>query len=181
MKNRTTRERLLASSVICGAALLGLSATQAAAQTAPATPGAQVSEIVVTGSRIPQPNLTSASPITVVGSQDVKLQGVTRTEDLLNTLPQVTGAQGGGVSNGSQGIATVDLRGLGAARTLVLIDGRRVLPGDPANPVTDLNFIPAALIDRVDVLTGGASAVYGSDAISGVVNFILMKNFEGVR
>jgi iron complex outermembrane receptor protein len=182
LKNRTTRERLLASSVICGAALLGLSATQAAAQAAPAaTPGAQVSEIVVTGSRIPQPNLTSASPITVVGSQDVKLQGVTRTEDLLNSLPQVNPSQGAGVSNGSQGIATIDLRGLGSARTLVLIDGRRVLPGDPANPVTDLNFIPAALIDRVDVLTGGASAVYGSDAISGVVNFILMKNFEGVR
>ncbi|RAK56267.1 TonB-dependent receptor [Phenylobacterium soli] len=174
-----TRERLLASSMICGVALLGVSATQAAAQTA--SGGSQVSEIVVTGSRIPQPNLTSASPVTVVGAQDIKLQGVTRTEDLINSLPQVVAAQGAGVSNGSQGIATVDLRGLGPARTLVLIDGRRVVPGDPRNPVTDLNFIPSPLVERVDVLTGGASAVYGSDAVSGVVNFIMMKNFEGVR
>jgi iron complex outermembrane receptor protein len=183
LKITKTRERLLASSMICGAALLGFSATQAAAQTAaaPATGGAEVSEIVVTGSRIPQPNLTSASPITVVGAQDVKLQGVTRTEDLLNSLPQVMASQGGGVSNGSQGIATLDLRGLGPARTLVLVNGRRVAPGDPANPVTDLNFIPAPLIERVDVLTGGASAVYGSDAVAGVVNFIMLKNFEGVR
>jgi outer membrane receptor protein involved in Fe transport len=176
------RERLLASSMICGAALAGLAAQPAAAQTAPApAAAAEVSEVVVTGSRIPQPNLTSASPITVVGAQDVKLQGVTRTEDLLNSLPQVTANQGAGVSNGSQGIATIDLRGLGPSRTLVLVDGRRVVPGDPRNPVTDLNFIPAPLIERVDVLTGGASAVYGSDAVAGVVNFIMLKNFEGLR
>jgi outer membrane receptor protein involved in Fe transport len=169
--------------MICGAALLGLSATQASAQTAPAPAGSgtEVSEIVVTGSRIPAPNLTSASPITVVGQQDVKLQGVSRTEDLLNSLPQVTSGQASGVSNGATGTATVNLRGIGSSRTLVLIDGRRVMPGDPALPVTDLNFIPSPLIERVDVLSGGASAVYGSDAIAGVVNFIMMKNFEGVR
>jgi iron complex outermembrane receptor protein len=111
----------------------------------------------------------------------VKMQGVTRTEDLLNSLPQVMAGQSSGVSNGSTGTATVNLRGLGSARTLVLVDGRRVMPGDPASPVTDLNFIPSPLIERVDVLTGGASAVYGSDAVAGVVNFIMMKNFEGVR
>jgi outer membrane receptor protein involved in Fe transport len=178
---KSTRERLLASSMIGGAMALAV-AGQAAAQTAPApAAGAEVSEVVVTGSRIPQPNLTSASPITVVGAQDVKLQGVTRTEDLLNSLPQIRANQGAGVSNGSQGIATIDLRGLGPARTLVLVDGRRVVPGDPRNPVTDLNFIPAPLIERVDVLSGGASAVYGSDAVAGVVNFIMLKNFEGVR
>ena len=84
-------------------------------------------------------------------------------------------------SNGSTGTATVDLRGLGAARTLVLVDGKRLMPGDPAYPVADLNNIPAALVDHVEVLTGGASAVYGSDAEAGVVNFIMRKDFEGVE
>ena len=143
--------------MICGAALLGLSATQAAAQTA--SGASQVSEIVVTGSRIPSPNLTSVSPVTAVSSQELKLQGTTTVETMLNRLPQVVAAQSSNVSNGSTGIATVNLRGLGPPRTLVLIDGRRLMPGDPAQPVADLNNIPAALVDRVDVLTGGASAV----------------------
>ncbi|MGZ6014816.1 MAG: TonB-dependent receptor plug domain-containing protein, partial [Phenylobacterium sp.] len=143
--------------------------------------GTSVGELVVTGSRIPTQNLTSSSPITVVGNQEAKLSGVTRTEDLLNQLPQVFAGQGSEVSNGSSGVATVDLRGLGSSRTLVLIDGRRVMPGDPNLPVTDLNFIPAQMVDHVEVLTGGASAVYGSDAVAGVVNFIMTKDFEGVR
>ena len=84
-------------------------------------------------------------------------------------------------SNGATGTATVDLRNLGSKRTLVLIDGKRLQPGDPLNPVADLNFIPSALVDRVDIVTGGASAVYGSDAIAGVVNFIMKKDFEGLR
>ena len=142
---------------------------------------AEVGELVVTGSRIPQPNLTSSSPITVVGSQEVALTGTTRTEELLNQLPSVFAGETSGVSNGATGIATVNLRGLGPERTLVLIDGRRVMPGDPSYPVTDLNFIPSALIDHVEVLTGGASAVYGSDAIAGVVNFKMLDNFEGIR
>jgi len=166
--------------MICGAAILGLSATQAAAQTAPAS-GAQVSEIVVTGSRIPTPNLTSVSPVTAVTSQELKLQGTTNVENLLNNLPQVFADFSSGVSNGATGTATVNLRGLGSTRTLVLVDGRRMMPGDPALPVADLNAIPAALVDRVDVLTGGASAVYGSDAIAGVVNFVMNRNFEGFR
>ena len=138
-------------------------------------------EIVVTGSRIPQPNLTSTSPITVVTSQEIKLQGTSRVEDLLNSLPQVFAGQGSTDSNGATGIATVDLRNLGPARTLVLINGRRLVPGDPNTPFADLNFIPSALIKRVDVLTGGASSVYGSDALAGVVNFIMDTNFTGVR
>jgi len=173
------RERLLASSILCGVALVGLSATQANAQQA--KPAGEVSEIVVTGSRIPTPNLTSVSPVTAVTSQELKLQGTTNVENMLNSLPQVFAAQSGTVSNGSTGTATVNLRGLGSTRTLVLVDGRRLMPGDPTNPVPDLNAIPAALIDRVDVLTGGASAVYGSDAIGGVVNFVMNRNFEGFR
>ena len=173
MKIQNTRERLLASSMICGAAFLGLSATQAYA--ADAASG-EVSEIIVTGTRIPSPNLTSIAPVTTVGNADIKAQGVTRIEDITNSLPQVFAGQGSSITNGSNGTATVNLRGLGSSRTLVLIDGRRSQP-TPA----DLNFIPAALVERVDVLTGGASATYGADAVSGVVNFIMLKNFEGVR
>jgi iron complex outermembrane receptor protein len=140
-----------------------------------------VQEFVVTGSRIPQPNLTSISPVTAVSSQELKISGTSRVEDLINQLPQVIADQGGGISNGASGTATVSLRDLGANRTLVLIDGTRLGPGDPGLPVADLNFIPAALIDRVDVLTGGASATYGSDAVAGVVNFVMKKDFEGVQ
>lgn len=138
-------------------------------------------DIVVTGSRIPQPNLESASPVTVVTAQEVKLQGTTRTEDLINSLPQSFAAQGSNISNGATGTATVNLRGLGSSRTLVLVNGRRLMPGDPRSPVADINFIPSALIKRVDVLTGGASSVYGADAVSGVVNFIMDTNFRGLR
>jgi outer membrane receptor protein involved in Fe transport len=179
LKIRTVRERLLASSMICGAAVLGLSATQAAAQEG------EVSEIVVTGTRIPSPNLESVSPVTAIGSAEIKAQGVTRVEDMVNSLPQAFAAQGAALSNGSTGTATVNLRGLGATRTMVLVDGRRLMPGTPnttgGSLAPDLNFIPTAMVERVDVLTGGASAVYGADAVAGVVNFIMQKNFEGVR
>ena len=141
----------------------------------------ELKKISVTGSRIKAPNLTSSSPITTVGAAEVKAQGTTRVEDLLNSLPQVFADQGGNLANGATGTATVDLRDLGSARTLVLIDGKRVQPGDPGDSEADLNFIPAALIERVDVLTGGASAIYGADAVAGVVNFVMKKDFQGVR
>src|SRR5438067_10411835 len=155
-------------------------------QTAPSTnaqgaPVRSAQDIVITGTRIPQPNLTSASPVTVLTSQEVKLQGTTRTEDLINSLPQSFAAQGSNVSNGSTGTATVNLRGLGSVRTLVLINGRRLMAGDPRIPVPDINFMPSALLKRVDVLTGGASSVYGADAVAGVVNFIMDTNFRGLR
>src|SRR5690606_17430838 len=143
-----------------------------------------IQEVIVTGSRIPQPNLTSISPVTSVGSDQVKIEGITRVEDLINNLPQAFADFGGNLSNGATGAATVNLRNLGSQRTLVLVNSRRLMPGDPtqngaASP--DLNQIPAALIERVEVLTGGASAVYGADAVAGVVNFIMMDDFEGVR
>jgi outer membrane receptor protein involved in Fe transport len=138
-------------------------------------------DIIVTGSRIPQPNLESASPVTVVSSQEVKVSGTTRTEDLINSLPQSFAAQGSNISNGATGAATINLRGLGVERTLVLINGRRMQSGDPRQPVADINFIPTQLIKRVDVLTGGASSVYGADAVAGVVNFIMDTNFTGFR
>lgn len=142
---------------------------------------ARPAEIIVTGSRISNPNLTSVSPVTVVSAEEVKTQGVTRVEDLLNSLPQVFANEGSTDANGASGMATVDLRNLGPARTLVLINGRRLGSGDPTNPVADINFIPGALIQRVDVLTGGASATYGSDALAGVVNFVMRKDFEGIE
>ena len=143
--------------------------------------GNTIQELVVTGSRIPQPNLTSVSPLTTVTSAEVKLTGTSNVESLLNDLPSSFAAQTSQVSNGSDGTAQANLRSLGPNRTLVLVDGKRLMPGDPGSQVPDLNNIPAALVDRVDVVTGGASAVYGSDAVAGVVNFIMKKNFEGVQ
>ncbi|MCL4674006.1 MAG: TonB-dependent receptor [Sphingomonadaceae bacterium] len=137
--------------------------------------------IIVTGTRIRQPNLESASPVTVVTAAEVTQTGTTRVEDLVNSLPQVFAAQGSNVSNGATGAATVNLRGLGSERTLVLINGRRLLPGDPGTSAADLNAIPAAMIERIDVLTGGASSVYGADAVSGVVNFVMDTDFEGFK
>jgi outer membrane receptor protein involved in Fe transport len=173
--------------MITGVAL-SASAGGAFAQTAQATapagsgaPSTTVQEFVVTGSRIPQPNLTSVSPVTAVSSQELKLEGTTRVEDLINQLPQVVADQGGNLSNGATGTATLNLRGLGSKRNVVLIDGSRLGPGDPTDPVADINFIPTALVDRIDVLTGGASAVYGADAVAGVVNFVMKKDFEGLQ
>jgi outer membrane receptor protein involved in Fe transport len=140
-----------------------------------------IQEVVVTGSRIAQPNLTTTSPVTQVTDKDIATQGVTRVEDLLNQLPQAFAAQNATVSNGSTGTATLDLRGLGSPRTLVLVDGRRLPYGGVTNSAADINQIPAAMIERVEVQTGGSSAVYGSDAVAGVVNFIMKKNFEGVQ
>jgi len=138
-------------------------------------------EIIVTGTRIKQTNLLASSPITSLSNEDIATRGVTRIEDLINELPQVFAGQGSNISNGSTGIASVDLRGLGPSRTLVLIDGRRMASGTVNQIAADLNQIPAALVKNIDVLTGGAGAVYGSDALAGVVNFQMERDFEGLR
>jgi len=173
-------------------ALAMLSLTAANAQEA-AEQGNQpgLAEVVVTGSRIPVPaNVSATSPTTTVSTQEIQLEGHTDTIEVLNQLPQniISNADLGNQSNplsSPGGVATADLRGLGPQRTLVLIDGRRLGIGDPntqnPNPAPDLDQIPAALIERVDVVTGGASAVYGSDATAGVINFIMKKNFQGVQ
>lgn len=177
--------RLAIRTVLGGGSLVASLGT-ANAQTAPATaantaPPEQLQEVVVTGSRISVPNQASISPVTFVSALDVQQTGVSRVEDLLNSLPQVFAAQGGNVSNGGTGAATVNLRGLGDKRTLVLVNGFRLGPGDPANSASDVNMIPAELIDSIEVLTGGASSVYGADAVAGVVNFKLNDHFEGVK
>lgn len=164
------------------ALLLGAASVAVVSLSAPALAQDQATEtVVVTGSRIPQQGLYAASPVTAVGQQEIKYEGSTNVENLLNNLPSVFAAQTNTQSNGSTGTAQVNLRGLGPTRTLVLVDNTRLMPADVASPEADLNNIPAALVDHVEVLTGGASAVYGSDAEAGVVNFIMRKNFEGIE
>ncbi len=142
---------------------------------------AQAAERVeITGSRIKTLSDEGASPVTSISSADIKIDGNRNVESIVNSLPQAFAAQGATVSNGSSGTATVNLRNLGENRSLVLVNGRRLPMGSPSAVAADLNQIPAALIRRVDVLTGGASAVYGSDAVAGVINFILDDRFQGV-
>lgn len=137
--------------------------------------------IIVTGSRIARPNIESPSPVTVVGAEQVQLTGTTTVETLLNELPQVIpGNTRVSNNSGGENFATLDLRGLGPGRTLILLNGER-LPASTTTGVTDVSQIPTGLIERVEVVTGGASAVYGSDAIAGVINFILKDDFEGVQ
>jgi outer membrane receptor protein involved in Fe transport len=145
---------------------------------------APLEEIVVTGSRLRvEANDQSISPVSSITTQDIQATGLTRVEDVLNDLPQIFAAQQSTVSNGANGTATVNLRNLGARRTLVLVNGRRLGPGTPSNGsnASDLNVVPAALVERIDVLTGGASSVYGADAVAGVVNFVLNTKFEGIK
>ncbi|MDX1556035.1 MAG: TonB-dependent receptor plug domain-containing protein, partial [Xanthomonadales bacterium] len=142
---------------------------------------ALLEEVIVTGSRIvSEDGFGRTSPVTVVGMEDIDQYGLTRVEDFLNQLPQVEAAQNSTISNGSTGTAQIDLRGLGPNRTLVLINGRRMQPGGLYTNAPDVNQIPASMIERVEVLTGGASATYGADAVAGVVNFI-MRKVDGVE
>ncbi|MGV7208809.1 TonB-dependent receptor domain-containing protein [Oxalobacteraceae bacterium A2-2] len=138
-------------------------------------------KVEVTGSRIPSLSTEGASPVTVLSAKDIKIDGMRNVEDMLNNLPQVFAGQGAAISNGASGTASVGLRGLGADRTLVLVNGKRMPAGSVSSTAADLNEIPTALIKRVDILTGGAGAVYGAGAVAGVVNFILKDNFEGVE
>lgn len=172
--------RVGSASLALGVAML---ATPSFAQEAQAEDAsdAGAETIIVTGSRIARPDLESTSPLNVVNSSDIALRaGSANIENVLNDLPQVTATTTGASNNPGGGVATVNLRGLGSQRTLVLVDGRRYMSFDVSQTV-DLNTIPSALIERVDVVTGGQSAVYGSDAIAGAVNFVLKRNFSGVE
>jgi len=146
---------------------------------------AQTTERVeVTGSRIKTTETESVSPVVSLSQEQIKTEAVRNVETLLNNLPQAFADYGAQVSNGASGTATVDLRNLGPTRTLVLVNGRRLPAGSPrfsAVIAPDLNQIPISLVKRVDVLTGGASAVYGADAVAGVVNFVMNDRFEGLQ
>ena len=140
--------------------------------------------IIVTGSRIASPTITAVSPVQVIGADQIAQTGATNIQDVLLQNPAF-GTPGLSRTNSAfltsgTGAATVDLRDLGSDRTLVLINGRRVVAGLPGSATVDLNVIPTQFIERVDILTGGASSLYGSDAVAGVVNFILKDNFQGI-
>ena len=165
---------------------------QAPARLAATTETAGLEEIVVTGSRIAAPNAVSTSPIQVISAESIATTGKTDIADLITQLPQIfNNGIGQDLGNGTSGlttaggVATADLRGLGPNRTLVLVDGRRLGQGSPytaiQSPAPDLDQIPAGLVERIEVVTGGASAAYGSDAIAGVINFIMKKNFQGIQ
>lgn len=134
--------------------------------------------VFITGTRITAPGTTSNSPITSLNAAEIQAAQPIAVEEFFKGIPAAVPAIGPGTNNGSAGAATIDLRGLGPNRTLVLINGRRMVPFD-LNGVVDTNAIPVSLINRVDLMTGGASVVYGADAVSGVVNFNLKKNFRG--
>lgn len=159
-------------------AMIGtLSAASAIAQQAAPE---KLERIEVTGSRIKTIGAASNSPITSVGREEINASQPMAVEEVVRSLPASYPAIGPGTNNGSGGIATIDLRGLGPQRTLVLINGRRMVPSD-LNARVDTNTVPVALLERVDLVTGGASAVYGADAVAGVVNFVTKKNFSGVE
>ncbi|ACA86842.1 TonB-dependent receptor [Shewanella woodyi] len=145
--------------------------------------GADVERIAVTGSRIQRQDMETASPVTVIGADEIRAEGFTTVDELLQAQTSMGGkAVGSSTNNGADGVAQVDLRGMGSQRTLVLLNGRRMVnSGSGANSSVDLNSIPVAMIARVEILKDGASAVYGSDAIAGVVNIITKKDFEGFQ
>lgn len=174
------RNRFLLASALATSSLFLLTQPAWSQDAAPqaAEDEAASDEIVVTGTLIQNPGLKSSSPVTTVGRTEFELKQSGNAEQILREIPGVVPAIGQNVNNGTNGAATIDLRGLGENRNIVLLDGARVVPFNLAGSV-DLNLIPIALIDRVDVLTGGASTSYGADAVTGVVNFITRKNFSG--
>lgn len=178
MTTRFAIERRAAAVTVC-AGLLGLTVAHA-------QDDAEVIEVIVTGSRIKQNEFDAPTPTVAVSAAAIERSGTTNLTDFLSTLPalvsseddlQNTGSQG---YIGSTGLNLLNLRNLGEARTLVLVDGRRHVAQLPETAAVDINTIPMDLIERVDIVTGGVSAVYGADAVSGVVNFVMKKNFEGL-
>lgn len=170
------------------AAALAFAATGVHAQTIAAAelaPADEAAAIVVTGSRIARSGFSAPTPVSVIGAAEIKAEAPANIADFVNTLPSVRGSStaansSGSLSSGIAGIASINLRALGANRTLVLLDGQRSVPSSTGG-IVDVNTFPQALIKQVDVVTGGASSAYGSDAVTGVVNFILDKDFTGLK
>ena len=175
MQPRNIKAWALASTLLTG---VGVSSPALAQGPEPASAADDI--IQVTGSRIQRPDLTSPSPVTSVDEAALEVNNTVNLEDSLNDLPQLVPALDASSNNPGNGTATLSLRGLGSTRTLVLVDGRRMV-GEGTGGVVNINAIPSALVERVDIVTGGASAVYGSDAVAGVVNFIIKDDFEGVE
>ncbi|MFM2044156.1 MAG: hypothetical protein RLY86_2732 [Pseudomonadota bacterium] len=165
------------SAVALLSAFTAMSASGAMAQTAPPADELVLEEIIVTGSRIARPAERSPVPVTTLQAADLQTRGITNVADAISRVPALVSTPS--VAETTNGRVTANLRGLGANRTLVLVNGRRHVSGVQGEASVDLSTIPSALVDRVDVLTGGASAVYGSDAVTGVINFVLKRDFDG--
>ncbi|MES2626888.1 MAG: TonB-dependent receptor plug domain-containing protein, partial [Pseudomonadota bacterium] len=173
-----TRYAFMAASLVAGAgALFG-------SQAAVAQP-ADIEEIAINGSRIQRDGYSAPTPVSVLTVTEINAVAPSNITDFMKTLPSIQGtatasSNSGSLSNGQAGIASLNLRSLGANRTLVLLDGQRSVTS-AATGLIDINTFPQALISRVEVVTGGASAAYGSDAVGGVVNFVLDRDYEGVK
>ncbi len=165
------------ATLVLGLALL---ATPAFAQDAPAEEDAENTDIIVTGSLITNPNLEQSTPVNVTTADEIELLQSNVAEEILREIPGIVPSIGSAVNNGNGGASFVNLRGLGANRNLVLLDGIRIVSAGLGGGV-DLNNIPLAMIERVDSLTGAAVTTYGADAITGVVNFITKRDFTGVE
>lgn len=177
-RGKTLRDQLMLGTVLLGTFGIGM-APAMAQNAATSTEEKKVETVVVTGTRIRAQDFNSISPVTTVGAEQVELSGTLTVETLLNELPQVIPGNTVTSNNaGGEDFPTVDLRGLGPSRSLVLVDGERV-PAASTTGVVDISTIPTGLIEKIEVVTGGASSVYGSDAVAGVVNFILKDDYEG--
>ena len=186
LDSTSVRFRLRGGVAILALGIASVLCTPAFAQTNPDVTASEQETIVVTGSRIARPELSFANPVVGVTAEKLEQSGTTNVTDYLTEIPALVGSSGSGENSGSNapigytGLNLLNLRNLGVERTLVLVDGRRHVSAVDGSQAVDINTLPSDLIERVDVLTGGASAVYGADGVSGVVNFVLKKNFEGV-
>ena len=174
-QKRSFRARLVVRNAVFAGAICALCSPVFAQDDSDAE---QLEEITVTGTRIQNQNVIAASPVTTIGQEEIALKQTPNIERLFRDLPITIPGDGENVNNGTSGQATLDLRALGPERSLILIDGKRLAPYD-IDGIVSTDVIPVNMLERVDVVTGGASAVYGSDALSGAVNFILRDDFEG--
>lgn len=172
----------LKTSLVCSSILSALSFSSFSAF-AEESAEESVERIEVTGSRILREGAIAPSPVTVISGEDLLSTGAISIGEALNDLPSLANTfsmANGGNTIGTAGLNILDLRGMGTARTLVLVDGKRHVSGNPGSAAVDTNTIPTAWVERVEIITGGASAVYGADAVTGVVNFVLKKNINGL-
>jgi outer membrane receptor protein involved in Fe transport len=170
----------MANTNLSRAVKLALVAASFSGAAAVAQDQAELEQVVVTGTRITLPGVESSSPIYSVGSAEIEILQQPEVEKIVRILPISAPSDGQNANNGTAGAATINLRGLGAQRNLILMDGKRLTPYN-FNGLVDTSIIPTALVERLDIITGGASAVYGSDAISGALNFVMKKDFEGAE
>ncbi len=184
MKNFTPIRKLLALACLTALAGQAIAQNNTNAEAADTRKASNLEAVTVTGTRISNPNVISPTPISVLTAADIKATGAINIGDIMTTMPQLATTFTMGNSNryiGTVGVAQQDLRNLGTSRTLVLVNGRRFVGSSAGDTAVDVNLIPADWVERVEIITGGASAVYGADAVTGVVNFILKKNYQGAN